>query len=230
MAGSGDNEVTEAFVTRPLGLPLSALPAEQSKQLPSDAALIERSWRDPEEFAGLYDRHAGVLLRYVGRRLGDGAADDIVADTFLAAFRRRHRYDLSIDDARPWLYGIAANLIGKHSRAEVRMLRAYARSGADPVLVGPCAASQLDEADSRVSSAAVRRELAAALAALPAGERDVLLMAAWADLSYAEIAAALRIPVGTVRSRLHRARTRIRTALGGFDPTAVSEVHEERVQ
>jgi RNA polymerase sigma factor (sigma-70 family) len=211
-------------------LPLPALPAEPPGQLQSDAALIERSWRDPEAFAGLYDRHAALLHRYAARRLGDAAADDIVADTFFAAFRRRHRYDVSFDDARPWLYGIAANLIGKHSRSEVRMLRAYARSGADPVLAGLYEASHADEADSRVSSAALRRELAAGLAALPAGERDVLLMAAWAELSYSEIAAALRIPVGTVRSRLHRARKRIRAALGGFDPTAVSEVHEEPVQ
>jgi RNA polymerase sigma factor (sigma-70 family) len=206
---------------------VQALPAGLSGQPPDDAALIERSWRDPEAFAGLYDRHAAVLHRYVARRLGDGAADDIVADTFLDAFRKRHRYDLSVNDARPWLYGIAANLIGKHGRAEVRMLRAYARTGADPVLAGAFTASQADEADSRVSSAAVRRELAAALAALPAGDRDVLLMVAWADLSYAEVAAALRIPVGTVRSRLHRARTRIRAALGGYDPTSV---HEESVQ
>src|SRR5204862_67091 len=83
--------------------------------------------------------------------------------------RKRHRYDPSISDARPWLYGIAANLIGKHSRAEVRMLRAYARSGADPVLAGAFAANQAEEADSRVSSAAVRRELAVALAGLAAG-------------------------------------------------------------
>lgn len=209
---------------------MPAMSAKQSGQLPTDAALIERSWHDPEAFAGLYDRHAGVLHRYVARRLGDAAADDIVADAFLDAFRRRLRYDPSIDDARPWLYGIAANLIGKHRRTEVRMLRAYARSGADPVLAGPYSASQVDEADSRVSSAAVRRKLAAALAALPGGERDVLLMAAWADLSYSEIAESLHIPVGTVRSRLHRARTRIRAALGGFDPTTVSEVHEEPVQ
>lgn len=196
---------------------------EPPGQPPDDAALIERSWRDPEAFAGLYDRHAALMHRYVARRLGDGAADDIVADTFLDAFRTRHRYDLSISDARPWLYGIAANLIGKHSRAEVRMLRAYARTGADPVLAGTLNANHADEADSRVSSAAVRRELASAIAGLAAGDRDVLLMVAWADLSYPEIAAALGIPVGTVRSRLHRARTRIRAALGGHDPTAIRE-------
>jgi len=188
---------------------------------PGDAALIERSRHDPEAFAGLYDRHAAPLHRYVARRLGAGAADDIVADTFLDAFRKRHRYDLGVPDARPWLYGIAANLIGKHSRAEVRMLRAYARTGADPVLAGT--ASHTDEADSRLASAAVRQDLAAALAALARGDRDVLLMIAWADLSYAEVATALGIPVGTVRSRLHRARARIRAALGGFDPTSVHE-------
>ncbi len=209
---------------------MPVLPAGPSGQPPDDAALIERSWRDPEAFAGLYDRHAALLHRYVARRLGGWAADDIVADTFLDAFRRRRRYDLSVSDARPWLYGIAANLIGKHSRAEVRMLRAYARTGADPVLTGAFDAGQSDEADSRVSSAAVRRELAAALAGLAARDRDVLLMIAWADLSYTEVAASLGIPVGTVRSRLHRARTRIRAALGGYDPTSVREVREEPVQ
>jgi RNA polymerase sigma factor (sigma-70 family) len=182
-----------------------------------DAALIERSWLDPEAFAGLYDRHAAPLHRYAARRLGVGAVDDIVADTFLDAFRKRHRYDRTVTDARPWLYGIAANLIGKHSRSEVRMLRAYARTGTDPVL------AETDEADSRLASAAVRQDLAAALAALTSGDRDVLLMIAWADLSYAEVATALGIPVGTVRSRLHRARARIRAALGGHDPTSARE-------
>jgi RNA polymerase sigma factor (sigma-70 family) len=193
---------------------------------PDDAALIERSRHDPEAFAGLYDRHAAPLHRYVARRLGAGAADDIVADTFLDAFRKRHRYDVSVGDARPWLYGIAANLIGKHQRAEVRMLRAYARTGADPVLAGTLTVNHADEADSRLASAAVRRDLAAALAGLAAGDRDALLMVAWADLSYAEVATALGIPVGTVRSRLHRARARIRAALGGYDPTSA---HEESV-
>lgn len=192
---------------------------------PDDAVLIRRSLSDPEAFAALYDRHAAVLHRYVARRLGEDAAADIVADTFLDAFRQRHRFDDAVSsDARPWLYGIAANLIGKHNRSEVRMLRAYARTGADPVLSGASRADDLSAADSRLASAAVRRQLAAALAALPAGDRDVLLMVAWADLSYAEVADALRIPVGTVRSRLHRARARVRAALGGSDPTSPWEV------
>jgi RNA polymerase sigma-70 factor, ECF subfamily len=189
------------------------------EEAPDDAAVIERSLRDPETFAALYDRHAAVLHRYVARRLGPAAADDVVADTFLDAFRRRHRYDTTMRDARPWLYGIAANLVGKHTRSEVRMLRAYARTGADPALKG----TEADEADSRIASAAVQRELAAALAGLGPGDRDVLLMVAWADLTCTEVATALSIPAGTVRSRLHRARTQIRAALGGYDPTSVGE-------
>jgi RNA polymerase sigma factor (sigma-70 family) len=183
-----------------------------------DAALIERSWREPEAFAVLYDRHAAPIHRFAGRRLGDQMADDVVAETFLAAFRRRKRYDLHRADARPWLYGIAANVIGKHRRSEVRMLRAFARTGADPV-----AAGHADRVDSRVCAAAVQRDLAAALAGLPAGDRDVLLLIAWADLSYEETAAALGIPVGTVRSRLHRARRKVREALGGQDPTSSNQ-------
>ena len=183
-----------------------------------DAALIERSWREPETFAALYDRHAAPIHRFAGRRLGDQMADDVVGETFLAAFRRRKRYDLRRADARPWLYGIAANVIGKHRRAEVRMLRAYARTGADPV-----AAGHADRVDSQVCAAAVQRDLAAALAGLSAGDRDVLLLIAWADLSYGETAAALSIPVGTVRSRLNRARRKVREALGGQDPTSSNQ-------
>jgi DNA-directed RNA polymerase specialized sigma24 family protein len=111
---------------------MTAPPRERA----DDAAVIEQSWHEPETFAELYDRYAAPIHRYVTRRLGDGAADDVVAETFLAAFRMRRRYDLSRSDARPWLYGIAANMIGKHRRAEVRMLRALARTGTDPAAEG----------------------------------------------------------------------------------------------
>lgn len=193
-----------------------ARPRQASSLAPSDAAIIERSARDPEAFAILYDRHAAMLHRYVARRLGGGVAEDIVADTFLSAFGKRSRFDpTASSDARPWLYGIAANLIGKHTRAEVRMLRAYARTGADPVLTQQ--ATTIDDVLSRIDFAAAQRDLARALATLAKGDRDVLLMIAWADLSYSEVAAALGIPVGTVRSRMNRARTRIRAALDGID-------------
>jgi RNA polymerase sigma-70 factor (ECF subfamily) len=189
----------------------------------TDAVLIEQSWHEPEVFAVLYDRHAASLLRYVQRRLGMEMADDVVADTFLAAFRQRHRYHPDRADARPWLYGIAANEIGKHRRTELRMLQAFARTGTDPVLTRGAIASHADEVAGRVSAAASGRDLAAALAALAAGDRDVLLLHAWADLSYAEVGQALGIPAGTVRSRLHRARRKVREALGGQDPTSPEE-------
>ncbi|POM25744.1 ECF RNA polymerase sigma factor SigE [Actinomadura rubteroloni] len=178
-----------------------------------DARIIWSSLSAPEVFTELYDRHAPRIHRYAARRLGADRADDIVADTFLTAFRRRGRYDLTREDAAPWLYGIAANLIGKHHRAEIRMHRAYARTGASPVTE-----SYAERADERVDAAGVRRALAAALAALPARDRDVLLLVAWADLTYEQVAEALSIPVGTVRSRLHRARRDVRAALGGRHP------------
>ncbi|MEV6786196.1 RNA polymerase sigma factor [Streptomyces sp. NPDC051098] len=180
-----------------------------------DASLIARSLDRPEVFGELYHRHAAGIHRYVTRRLGDDAADDITSDTFLIAFRTRTRYDLTRSNALPWLYGIAANLIGRRRRSEVRALKAMARTGLDPV-----AESWTDRSDSRVSGQAAHRSLAGALAGLPARDRHVLLLTAWADLTYQEVAEALSIPVGTVRSRLNRARKKVRSALGGNDPTS----------
>lgn len=111
-----------------------------------DADVIAQSLDEPELFAGLYDRHAPDIHRYAARRLGEGAADDITAETFLIAFRTRSRYDTAHRLARPWLYGIAANLIGKHRRTEVRALKALARTGHDPV-----AASWSDRSDDRLT-------------------------------------------------------------------------------
>ena len=96
---------------------------------PPDGELIERSRCEPDLFALLFRRHAGGIARYAARRLGAGPAEDIVAETFLAAFRQRGGYDVTRADARPWLYGIAGNLIRRHHRDEARELRALARAG-----------------------------------------------------------------------------------------------------
>jgi RNA polymerase sigma-70 factor (ECF subfamily) len=173
-----------------------------------DADLIKGSADEPEQFAVLFRRHAPALHRYVARRLGADAAEDIVAEVFLAAFRQRHRYEPRQPDARPWLYGIATNLIGRHRRSEVRLYRALARTGTDPVTE-----PFTDRVDDRVTAAGTARPLAAALARLPAGHRDALLLVAWGDLTYEQVAASLGVPVGTVRSRISRARTRLRQAL-----------------
>jgi RNA polymerase sigma-70 factor (ECF subfamily) len=180
----------------------------------SDAGVIGRALRQPEAFAVLFDRHYRKICVYAARRLGIGMADDIAAETFLIAFDQRHGYDRTRADAVPWLYGIAANLISHHARAEVRHLRALARTGVMDVVEwdGDAVAGRLD-------AAAVGRRLAEALAALPATEREVLLLVAWAGLSCQDASTALDIPAGTARSRLHRARTQMRAALGMTDCT-----------
>ena len=183
-----------------------------------DAAVIESSWREPERFADLFDRHAPHIYRYLARRAGRQVADDLVAETFLAAFAKRERYDLRYADARPWLYGIATNLVGQHRRDEARQYRISQAAVAEPEVPGPA-----DQVAADVTAQAMRPLLEWALAALPAGDRDVLLLIAWEQLTYKEVAQSLAIPVGTVRSRLNRARTKVRQILAGTDAAATYE-------
>lgn len=174
----------------------------------SDADVMRASIADPARFQTLFERHFELIFRYAGRRLGRQAAEDVSAEVFLKAFEARGRYDFSYSDARPWLFGIAANVMRRSLRTEGRRLRALAREPRRP-------AGALDEALERLDSQATDRRLAGALAALRADEREALLLVAWADLTYDEVARALDIPVGTVRSRLHRARARMSKELGG---------------
>jgi len=176
----------------------------------ADAAVIEQSWTQPERFAAIFERYFGQIHQYLARRLGVKTADDLAAEVFVVAFAQRQRYDLARDCARPWLYGIATNLAGSHQRRERRHYRALARS--DARLVAP---SDEDRVIDRVSASAAGPALAAGLASLDSGDRDVLLLVALADLSYAEVAESLGIPYGTVCSRLSRARRRLRASLGG---------------
>lgn len=175
---------------------------------PTDAELIAASATDPRAFMPLVERHHRVLFGYLARRVGPDVSEELVSETFARAFALRDRYDTERADARPWLFGIATNLLRNHLRSEVRQMRAYARSGVDDV-------HHPDEAatDARVDAGTHSPALARALAGLAAGDRDVLLMYAWGDLSYEEIAQALDIPVGTVRSRLNRARRQLRDSL-----------------
>jgi RNA polymerase sigma factor (sigma-70 family) len=183
-----------------------------------DAAVIESSRREPERFAVLFDRHAPHIHRYLARRAGRQVADDLVAETFLAAFAKRDRYDLSHADARPWLYGIATNLVGQHRRDQARQYRISQAATAGPEVPGHAERVAAD-----VTAQAMRPLLDAALAALPAGDRDVLLLIAWEQLTYPEVSRALAIPVGTVRSRLNRARRKVRQVLAGTDAAATYE-------
>jgi RNA polymerase sigma factor (sigma-70 family) len=191
-----------------------------SERTVADAVLISDSLAKPERFASIFDRHAPAIHRYAARRLGPDAADDLVAETFLLAFARRAGYDTRYADARPWLFGIATHLIARQRRAEVRFFRAIARTGLDPAATW--AEPVADQVTDRVAAQSARRDLAAALAGLAAADRDALLLVA-SGLSYAQVARALGVPVGTVSSRLVRARRKVRRALGGVDPTATQE-------
>jgi RNA polymerase sigma-70 factor (ECF subfamily) len=151
--------------------------------------------------------------RYLGRRVGE-LADDLLSETFLIAFRRRASYRAEQVEARPWLIGIATNLVHGQRRSEQRRYRALARAAAEPALPG---ADPSDSTD-RLDAQALRGPLAGALAGLNARDRDVLLLFAYAELSYGEIATVLDVPVGTVRSRLNRARRQTRAALGTTSP------------
>ena len=153
-------------------------------------------------FADAFRAEFSALHRYLRRRVGAAAADDLAAETFAIAYARWASFDQS-RPLRPWLYGIASNLAQHQWRRERRKLRAYARTGVDPIT------SDLEDTVGRVDADAQRRELAAALAALRHEDRDILLLHAWAELTDAEIAAALSLPVGTVKSRLHRTRTQL---------------------
>ena len=143
-----------------------------------DAAVIESSWLEPERFAVLFDRHARHIYRYLARRAGSQVADDLVAETFLAAFAKRDRYDLGYADARPWLYGIATNLVGQHRRDEARQYQIRQAAAAEPEVPGHAERVAAD-----VTARAMRPLLDAALAALSAGDRDVLLLIAWEQLT-----------------------------------------------
>ena len=177
---------------------------------PSDAAAIEASTTDPAAFAAIFDRHAASLHRFLARRVEPADADSLLGDVFRIAFERRASFDPAQRSARPWLYGIATNLIARHRRSEARRLRAMASLAARRVegahdLVGDRAAEAVD-ADESWS------HLVDAIDALPDAERHTLLLYAWEELGYEDIAAALGVPVGTVRSRLNRARHRLRAA------------------
>jgi RNA polymerase sigma-70 factor (ECF subfamily) len=170
------------------------------------------SWDNPAEFGALFDRYAPLIYRYIARRIGQSGTDDLVAETFVAAFANRQRYDLARLDARPWLYGIATHIIGRHRREELRRLRISQAVHAVAIVPDRADGVSLD-----ATAQSLRGELGIALAGLADGDRDVLVLIAWEDLTYEEVSSALAIPVGTVRSRLHRARAQLRVVLDQMD-------------
>lgn len=174
----------------------------------SDRDPLAGSLERPVAFAGLFDRHYPAIWRYLCRRAGPTVADDLAGETFLRAFAGRAGYDGSQADARPWLYGIATNLLREDARREARQMRAYARAAGFEVGGGG-----LEDAEGRADARALAPRVVAALGEVSPADRDTLLLFALTDLDYEGVAVATGVPVGTVRSRLHRVRRRLRLEL-----------------
>lgn len=176
----------------------------------SDAEVIRSSLSDPELFSGIFERHADSVLRYLTKRVGPVPAEDLVGETFVTAFRSRKNFDLSRQDARPWLFGIATNVCRHYWRSAQRQVRRD-RAVHDQFLIPP---DLSDEVVATTWFESQSEPLALALAQIDAVYLDVLLLVAGPGLTYEEIAEALDIPIGTVRSRLSRARRQLRELLG----------------
>lgn len=172
----------------------------------TDSEIIRRSLDAPSVFAELFDRHARVIAAFAARRVGSDAAEDVLSDTMLVAFRRRRDFDTSWESAKPWLLGIASRVIKKHRADEARQWRSFEASAAR---VDHSSDGAIEAAADRTDASAAVRALAPRIAALAARDRETLLLYAWGDLTYDEIAVALGVPVGTVRSRLNRVRRKL---------------------
>jgi RNA polymerase sigma factor (sigma-70 family) len=169
-------------------------------------------------FDEVFGAEFGSLHRYLSRRVGGSVADDLAAETFAIAYHKWAELDPS-RSVRPWLYGVAANLVKHHRRKELRMLRAYARTGLDPTF------GEQELSADRLDAKAVKADLAVALADLRAIEREVLLLHAWAQLSDSEIADALSLPLGTTKSHLSRARSHMRNRLSDSGKVETEILH-----
>src|SRR3954453_10387811 len=183
---------------------------------------MEESLVEPGRFGTIFDRHAPAIYRFLARRIGPDDAADLLSEVFLAAFEARLRYDRGRPSALPWLYGIASNLLNKHHRHRASELRVLER-----MLVQSDPHDHADWVTASVDAQAQLRAMAKLLEELPAGERDALLLYAWEDLSYGEVAGAFGVPVGTVRSRLNRVRQRLRAATDEID--GVRSVRPDRL-
>lgn len=172
----------------------------------TDSEIIRSSLDDPGRFADIFERHATNVEAFIASRIGPGSKDDVLSETFLVGFRRRAKFDLSSDSARPWLLGIATRIIRRHRAIEAANWRSFVAASGSAETAG---STEMDASSNRMDAAARVRELGPRIAALSARERETLFLYAWGDLTYEQVAEALRVPVGTVRSRLNRIRQRL---------------------
>jgi RNA polymerase sigma-70 factor (ECF subfamily) len=180
----------------------------------TDGVLIERSVRGrPDAFVEMVQRHEVAVHGFLARRAGRQVADDLLGEVWVRAFSARDRYDLARPDARPWLYGIARNVLWTYWRTSQVGDRPLPERALDP----------WDEVVERLDAAAALQRVVQAVRSLPPVEREVLLLVAWEHLTPAEVAVVLGVAPGTVRSRLHRARTTLRSVLAGLSAGRAEE-------
>lgn len=179
----------------------------------SDSIVIAESLDIPDRFGIIFDRHYQEIFRYAGRRIPREPAKDVTSEVFQTAFTQRSSYDLTRTDARPWLYGIAVNTMRRYFRSsnqhERRVARAAAHAGGFEVQVEPVAG-----VDAALDAVRVWPEVARAINCLSIIDREALLLLVWEELTYPEISVALGVPIGTVRSRINRARVQLREMMG----------------
>jgi RNA polymerase sigma-70 factor (ECF subfamily) len=178
--------------------------------LDHDGHDIAASVGDPDRFRPVFDRHFPAVRAYLTGRTGPDSGEDLAIETFAVAFRARARFDADQPTARPWLFGIATNVLRHHRRSEFRRLRAHIRLRANPLASADPA---FEEVEDQLDARSAVPLLARGLARLPGDQREALLLHVWAGLDYEGVADALKIPIGTVRSRISRARHRLRELL-----------------
>jgi RNA polymerase sigma factor (sigma-70 family) len=189
-------------------------PSERPGVAPERTPLIALA-----DFERCFEVNFVAVHRFIARRVGAPLADDLASETFAAAFRRRHSFEPSVASSRAWLFGIANNLVRAHLRAEQHMLALCSRLEAEASSTGRDASPE-----AQVAGSGLAPRVARALASLPPEQREVLLLHAWGGLSDEEVAVALGLPAGTVRSRMWRARSALRSQL--VPPNAHLDVGE----
>lgn len=175
----------------------------------TDAEVIASSLRQPQLFAPIFERHFADIYRYLCQRTEPSAAEDLASEVFTIALNKRNKFVAHHDSALPWLYGIASRLLADQSRKRARQARAYHKAGAQEIHD----TNPITGAQERIDAHNAAQKLQPAIDSLNERDQDILHLYAHAELTYTDIASALNIPVGTVRSRLHRIRRALRDAV-----------------
>lgn len=175
----------------------------------SDDDILANAQRDPAAFGTIFERHYDDIFRYARRTLPRDIAEDCASETFVIALKKRSSFKPGRGTARPWLFGICLRLIADARRTSARTSAGEKRLHVVTEMHAPNHAETIDnQSDARAAYC----QLKPCLDSLKKGDREVLELYAWADMTYSDIAVALKLPVGTVRSRLNRARKKLQHA------------------